>query len=244
VSEQETRQTPLPLPTGWDGTSDFATIHTKREDLLAARPSIRTAYFAVGTPLDLFELPTSEVTDMGNHFAIRTQRAVFQEWKETVPWASAGQVTIANGGEIAKEMGLIPEVALATESGTTPSVPAAPVAPAPQPAASTGQVVIQSVYYDGGVYRVESDEYTVVANTGSSPVNLAGWLLNAGDGGQNFRFPDHVLAPGASCRVYTNEFHPESCGFSFGKGSAIWNNGGDCGFLYDPNGALVDEYCY
>ena len=46
------------------------------------------------------------------------------------------------------------------------------------------------------------------------------------------------------CRVYTNEHHPESCGFSFGSGSAIWNNKGDYGHLYDASGAEVSTYCY
>ena len=38
---------------------------------------------------------------MGNHYAIRTQKTVFQQWKEDVPWAKAGEVTLANGGDIA-----------------------------------------------------------------------------------------------------------------------------------------------
>ncbi|MGH2543300.1 MAG: hypothetical protein ACRDIB_10900, partial [Ardenticatenaceae bacterium] len=38
-------------------------------------------------------------------------------WKETVPWASAGQVTVANGGDIAKELGHFPPSVLATEPG-------------------------------------------------------------------------------------------------------------------------------
>jgi hypothetical protein len=33
---------------------------------------------------------------------------VFQEWKEDVPWAKAGQVTVALGGDIAKEAGILP----------------------------------------------------------------------------------------------------------------------------------------
>ncbi|MDO8689389.1 MAG: hypothetical protein Q7R39_05165 [Dehalococcoidia bacterium] len=55
---------------------------------------------------------------MGNAFVIRTQRAVFQQWKVDVPWASAGQVTIANGGDIAKETGLFPQEAVVP--GTPP----------------------------------------------------------------------------------------------------------------------------
>ena len=57
-------------------------------------------------------------------------------------------------------------------------------------------------------------------------------------------FPAHVLQPGETCRVYTNEVHPESGGFSFCCGHAIWKNSGDCGYLYAAAGALQSEYCY
>ena len=81
-------------------------------------------------------------------------------------------------------------------------------------------------------------------NLGGSSVNLAGWRLNAGSPGQDFGFPAFELQSGQECRVYTNEHHPESCGFSFGSGQALWNNGGDCGHLYDASGAEVSTYCY
>ncbi len=105
-------------------------------------------------------------------------------------------------------------------------------------------VQITSVRFDGAVVQVESDEYVVITNRGGTAVNLAGWRLNAGDAGQDFVFPSFDLQPGQSCRVYTNEVHPEACGFSFGSGQAIWNNGGDCGYLYDAAGNEVSKYCY
>lgn len=120
-----------------------------------------------------------------------------------------------------------------------------PPTPTPiPPPARTGNVVISYVRADGVVPRVESDEYAVITNRDFMPINLQGWRLNAGDQGQNFRFPDYVLAPGQSCRVYTNESHPETCGFSFGSGRAIWNNRGDTGYLYDSSGAEVSRYSY
>jgi len=124
-----------------------------------------------------------------------------------------------------------------------PTVPPQPTATQPPPP-GTGDVVISYIFYDGVVKRVESDEYAQITNNGSAPVNLKGWHLNAGDPGQDFWFPDFVIEPGQSCRVYTNEYHPDSCGFSFGSGRAIWNNKGDCGYLYDASGALVSRYCY
>ncbi|HZQ97939.1 MAG TPA: hypothetical protein VFC93_03890, partial [Chloroflexota bacterium] len=50
----------------------------------------------------------SKIEDMGNHFAVRLQRAVIQLWKVDVPWAKAGETTVANGGDVAKEAGLFP----------------------------------------------------------------------------------------------------------------------------------------
>jgi uncharacterized protein YraI len=128
---------------------------------------------------------------------------------------------------------------------TATPVPAQPVAP-PPPAAPSGEanVIIRSIFYDGLVSRVESDEYAEIANVGSAAINLGGWRLNAGDNGQDFRFPSVELGPGQSVRVYTNQIHPESGGFSFGKGSAIWNNKGDCGVLFDGGGQVVAERCY
>ena len=115
-------------------------------------------------------------------------------------------------------------------------------APAPPP--GTAEVVIQYILYDGAVPRVESDEYAEIANDGPAPVDLGGWLLNAGARGQDFVFPGFVLQPGQVCRVYTNEHHADSCGFSFRSSKPLWNNKGDCGYLYNASGELVSTYCY
>jgi len=160
------------------------------------------------------------------------------------------QVWIA--GWLVQVEGDISGVQVAAEIPTPPPTPppqptATPIPPtetAPPQPAGTGNVVISHIFYDGVVYRVESDEYAQITNKDTVPVNLGGWHLNAGDPGQDFWFPSFVIQPGQSCRVYTNEYHPESCGFSFGSGRAIWNNKGDCGYLYDASGTLVSQYCY
>ncbi len=140
----------------------------------------------------------------------------------------------------------VPPTIAPTEPPPPPptDVPPQPTAVPPPPAPVPGVVVISYVYFDGAVSRTEDDEYAQITNQGGSPVNLAGWRLNAGDDGQDFRFPGFDLAPGQSCRVYTNEHHPESCGFSFGSGKALWNNKGDCGHLYDAQGQEVSSYCF
>src|SRR5207253_605688 len=119
------RQTPAPLQWGEDGLT-WQQIVQRRLSVLDAYPAIRRAYYGVvGDPVQANGLPTSGVTDEGNHYALRAQRVVFQQWKEDVPWAKRGQVTVALGGDIAKEAGILPDaVALAP---TTSTLLAAPV---------------------------------------------------------------------------------------------------------------------
>ena len=100
---------------GWDW-DEFV---QRRLALLDANHAIKERYFAARDPLLRFGLPTSPVEDYGNMFVIRTQKAVFQQWKEDVPWAEAGEVTIANGGDITealkKSLGWFPAEALSPQ---------------------------------------------------------------------------------------------------------------------------------
>ncbi len=105
-------------------------------------------------------------------------------------------------------------------------------------------IEITHIFYDGVVPYVESDEYAAIKNTGSSPVNLDGWRLNAGAPGQDFWFPDFTMQPRQECRVYTNEVHPEWCGFSFGGASALWSSSRDWRYLYDGLENPVVTYRY
>lgn len=108
------------------------------------------------------------------------------------------------------------------------------------------QVAITDIFYDGKVKRVESDEFIEVSNLGFSHVDISDWLVNAGDGRQDFRFPKGTtLRSGQNVRIYTNEIHPETGGFSFGSKTAIWNNqGGDVGYLSDNAGTQVSTRTY
>jgi len=123
----------------------------------------------------------------------------------------------------------------------TMTAQSAPTGPASQAEAN---VVISFIFFQGDKSRAESNEYAEILNLGESAVNLKGWRLNAGNSRQDFWFPDYVLESRQACRVYTNELHAESGGFSFGSGRAIWYNSSDCGYLYDAAGTRVDEYCY
>lgn len=123
---------------------DWQDIVKYRLAFLNENPAIKDRYFAASDPLLQFGLPTSKVRDHGNHFAIRTQRAVFQQWKEDVSWAKAGEVTIANGGDIAKELYPNCEYTYTRSTCTHPLFPGTfwapegPLALSPQPIGFVG----------------------------------------------------------------------------------------------------------
>jgi len=113
----------------------------------------------------------------------------------------------------------------------------------PVPTAS-GNVIIEAIHYDGKVANTERDEYVVIANVGGAAVDLTGWRLDDEKAGEAFVFPPTSLAAGQRVRVYTNEIHPDSGGFSFGNSQAIWRNQGECGYLTDASGRRISRFCY
>ena len=79
---------------------------------LLTDPDLRAAYFAVSDPVTIYGLPMAPVQNLENVLVLRAQRGVLQKWLVDTPWASAGQVTVANSGDLAKEAGLLPADAL------------------------------------------------------------------------------------------------------------------------------------
>lgn len=106
------RSVPKPLDASFDQGKNWDQIMKNRWGLLDSFPAIKNRYWSVADQLNLFGLPTSKVEDMGTAYVVRLQRIVIQQWKVDVPWAKAGEVTVANGGDIAKEAGLFPAKAL------------------------------------------------------------------------------------------------------------------------------------
>jgi hypothetical protein len=114
------------------------------------------------------------------------------------------------------------------------------------PPEGASEVWIDCIFYDGMVYRVESDEYVQITNFSTVAQDLAGWrLVDISEGSPSLVFPPFILGPGDSIRVYTNEYHPEWGGFSFAHGQAVWNNEEpDVAALYDAQGQEVSRKSY
>ncbi|WP_414583992.1 lamin tail domain-containing protein [Scytonema sp. PCC 10023] len=110
---------------------------------------------------------------------------------------------------------------------------------------ATPNVRINRIFSDGSVESTSADEYIAIVNEGLVDIDISGWKIQSINRNQEFSFPmGTVLKKGDECRVYTNEVHPESGGFSFGSKRSVWNNKADEGRLYDDRGNLMSSYAY
>ena len=115
------RQTPPHPGSAADKGLSWDQIYQRHWQILDRDPDVKKLFESSSNPLLHYGLPIS-FADMGNVLVLRAQRAVFQKWKEDVPWAPKGYITVANGGDIAKEAGVVPLDA------TIPEPPPAPLA--------------------------------------------------------------------------------------------------------------------
>lgn len=108
---RQTRLTPPPRSFDDEGKAWNAVVQ-QHQAVLKLNPAIERAYRGVaGDPLDVHGLPMSDIVDLGDVLVVRCQRSVIQQWKSDRPWAKAGEVTVALGGDIAKEAGILPDFA-------------------------------------------------------------------------------------------------------------------------------------
>ena len=56
------------------------------------------------------------MSDAGEVYVLRTQRAAFQEWVNGADWAAPGEVTVVLAGDLAKEFNLLPPEAVVPET--------------------------------------------------------------------------------------------------------------------------------
>ena len=126
-------------------------------------------------------------------------------------------------------------------------------------AATSYPVQIYSIHFKGTVFlpdpkatcctheRVEPDEYVVIKNLSTCFQDMTGWTLkNISQLSPTFKFPPFIISPGEIIRIYTDELHPETGGFSFNYGYGnIWNNDSpNIGVLYDAHGNEVSRKSY
>ncbi len=110
------RQTPRPADTAADGGLTWERVVARHLAMLdKTPPALKQRFLADPHWLDHYGLPTA-IQEFSNSVVVRAQRATLQYWKEAVPWAAKGSVSIANGGDLAKEAGLFPWLAVTPEN--------------------------------------------------------------------------------------------------------------------------------
>ncbi len=107
---------------------------------------------------------------------------------------------------------------------------------------ASGNILLVRVAHRGTPWQ-EPEEFAEIYNAGDEAVQLQGWSLRDNER-HIFVFPRFVLGPGEYCRVYTDLYSPQHCGFTYNNPGPIWNNDGDCAYLKDPDGLLISTFCY
>jgi hypothetical protein len=114
---REFKGVPAPFDPHEEDGMDFAAVQARRLKFLDGNPQIKQRFLAERAWQDVYGLPVSfDETDQA--WVLRAQRVVFQYWKIDVPWARKGTVTIAHGGDLAKEAGMLPGDVLEPEVPT------------------------------------------------------------------------------------------------------------------------------
>jgi hypothetical protein len=110
------RQTPPPLDNGPDAGLSWDRIVARHVAMLDKVPQpLKDAFLADPDWLDHYGLPQS-TEETESSVVVRAQRAALQYWKADMPWAAKGSVSIANGGDLAKEAGVFPWLAVTPEN--------------------------------------------------------------------------------------------------------------------------------
>ena len=108
---------PKPLPANFGLPGDPVAA---RVGLIATSAPLDYKFNTTPEALTLFGLPTSAPITVNQHVTtIRMQRTALHLWKADGPWGKAGDVSVANAGEIAIEAGLF------EGAPTTPEAPPA-----------------------------------------------------------------------------------------------------------------------
>lgn len=101
------KKVPPPFTSTLPATATWEEVRADRLSLLALDPVIEARYRANPRAEDSYGLPVS-IGEYDEVIVLRTQRAAFQHWKIDTDFAKAGDVTVANGGELAVEAGIVP----------------------------------------------------------------------------------------------------------------------------------------
>lgn len=171
---------------------------------------------------------------------------------ESAPARAAAEAPAAAAPAAAAPAAEAPAEATPAEAAAVAEAPAesalAEVAPATfaeAPAeAATAAVKVSEVHHGADGHDHGDHEWVVVSNGSDSEVQLEGWKLTDNGEKHTYVFPAFALAAGGSVRVHMAAGDDSTEDLYVGNALRWWNNDGDCAYLYDAAGTLVDTHCY
>ncbi len=102
------------------------------------------------------------------------------------------------------------------------------------------------------------DEYVLITNTGTEPINLKDWVVHDHDYGKgevySVKLPEIILAEGEILQLQSgktelkgkadenNRKQPGSTYYHRWADKNVWNNGCDIAYLLNPEGNLILEF--
>ena len=87
------------------------------------------------------------------------------------------------------------------------------------------------------------DEYVTIRNQTGKFIPMEGWTLR--DENQNtYTFPHYTLISWATVKVWTKAGTIDPENLYWGRIEPVWNDHGDCAYLRDDEGKLIDSECY
>lgn len=165
----------------------------------------------------------------------------------TAPVAAAAKPTTTTAAT-APATTAKPTTTATTATATAPAAAAAAAAKSSTNVAKGAGISIADIFFDGKVPKTEADEYVVIQNSSKNNLDVSGYILypaTSGTQGSTFKFPKgSTIKANSSVKVYTNEIHKESGGYSWGSGKALWSNKGGLAVLKDNSGKKLGEYKY
>lgn len=171
---------PKAVPEDFDVGRTWEQARDNRMLFIGKSQAMVDKYNSVADPIRFYGLPASAIEDMGDHKAIRLQKGVLRLWTKDMPGVKAGEVTVANSGEILLNSGLVTTANTAPEQGQPPA-PSATQATESAPANATASrpavgavIVVQatpSAQQTPGVSRTPmAPQQMRVGNTGGDGV--------------------------------------------------------------------------
>ena len=262
VSTPSTGLGPVPVPPGWEvatvlEVTDGDTIEVRldggaieRLRLIGTNSAESGECYSTEATAGLAALILGEVVYLESDESDRDQFGRLLRYVWTTDQRHVNEITVEEGWAIAREyppdtarsdeLAAAQQRAMQAEAGLwAPDACGTPVA---------AEVEIVHIEYDapGNDNDNLNGEWVEIRNNDRAVVDLTGWVLKDESASHRYEFPrGFTLQGAATVHVYTGCGRDSAADLYWCKsGSAVWNNGGDTGFLLDPSGNVIWSYGY